>query len=268
MFITSMLLAGAITAADWAKINKPVATEPTPIGAYANGCISGAVSADLNNPNYQVIRQQNKRFYGHPELVDYLNKLGEKAHNNGLPILLIGDMSMPRGGPFIKGHASHQTGLDVDIWFRMVKKPLSNKELKTPWALNIVADNWLETNKYYSKNIYTLVKLAAEDPRVERIFINPAIKEKLCQDTPQDERSWLSKVRPWWGHNAHIHVRLGCPAGSSFCEKQAPVANSDGCGKEVQTWLDDIRHPKPKPKPEPKPPKIIPEKCYDVLQAK
>jgi hypothetical protein len=30
--------------------------------------------------------------------------------------LYIGDISQPRGGPMTSGHASHQIGLDADIW--------------------------------------------------------------------------------------------------------------------------------------------------------
>ena len=32
------------------------------------------------------------------------------------PGLLVGDMAQARGGPMLTGHASHQVGLDADIW--------------------------------------------------------------------------------------------------------------------------------------------------------
>ena len=275
MFITPILAAAAITAtpANWAKVSRPASlTESSqPIGEYSNGCISGAVKADLNNPYYQVIRQQNKRFYGHPILVEYIGDLAERAHKAGLPILLVGDMAMPRGGRFSSGHASHQTGLDVDIWFRTVKAPLSAENLKKPWVLTIVKDNFLETNKYYNKDIYTMVKLAATDDRVGRIFVNAAIKNQLCNDTPEKERTWLHKVRPWWGHTAHMHVRLNCPEGAVNCVKQAPIPAGDGCGPEVKSWLDAILHPKkPDPNQKPKKPvkKIPPAMCEDLINLK
>ncbi|SFP06447.1 penicillin-insensitive murein endopeptidase [Ruminobacter amylophilus] len=269
MFLAPIIMAAAVTGApaDWARMTHPAGEQVQSIGEYSNGCIAGAVSADLKNPYYQVIRQQNRRFYGHPVLVSYIGDLADRAHEAGLPILLVGDMAMPRGGRFIKGHASHQTGLDVDIWFRMVKKPLGKKDLEKPWALTIVKDNFLETNGYYSKDIYTLVKLAATDDRVARIFINPAIKNQLCRDTPEEERGWLHKIRPWWGHTAHIHVRLECPEGADSCVKQAPIPEGDGCGTELQSWLDEIRHPKKKDtKPKPKVKKIVPEQCIQLLQ--
>ena len=238
-----------------------------PIGTYGNGCIRNAYPAKFDHPYYQVIRPQNDRFYGSSSMLSFLDNLATKTHNAGLPILLIGDISLPLGGSFARSnHASHQIGLDVDIWFRMVHKRLSTEELKKPWALNIVKPNFLAVNNYYSENIYTLVKLAATDPQVDRIFINPAIKEKLCLEATGD-RSWLRKVRPWWGHNAHMHVRLLCPSDAKFCNNAPPIPGTgDGCGKEVTAWLDDIRYPKPKKPKKAKPKKTTPPKlCLELF---
>lgn len=272
MFLAPIIMAAALTGtpADWAGVTRPAGQEAQPIGEYSNGCISGAVSADLKNPYYQVIRQQNRRFYGHPLLVEYISDLAGRAHDSGLPILLIGDMAMPRGGRFIRGHASHQSGLDVDIWFRMVKSPLSKSGLQTPWALTIVKDNFLETNSHYTRDTYTLIKLAATDDRVSRIFVHPAIKNQVCHDTPENDRAWVRKLRPWWGHTAHMHVRLECPAGALYCIKQPTVAEGDGCGAELESWLEDIRHPKKKKKEKPQKPvkKKVPEQCVELLNIK
>ncbi|MGN1394205.1 MAG: penicillin-insensitive murein endopeptidase [Succinivibrionaceae bacterium] len=270
-FTTTSLAAATKTGVTWSNVKNPTQTTPNPIGSYSNGCIGGAISADLNNPYYQVIRQQNKRYFGHPELIDFLNSLGQKAHKNKLPILLVGDMSMPRGGPFKSGHASHQTGLDVDIWFRMVNKKLKSKDLNNPWAINIVENNWLQTNEYYTPQIYTLIKLAASDKKVERIFINPAIKKQLCEDTPVKERDWLKKIRPWWGHNAHMHIRLACPSkNSNLCIPQSQLPNTDGCDSEIDSWLFDIKHKKTNPqnnKPK-KTKQVLPKQCFEILEMK
>lgn len=269
IFLSGAMLASIIT---WSDFKEPIITDPTPIGTYSNGCLQGGQKANLKHPYYQIIRQQNNRYYGDPSLLSYIENLAERAHQANLPILLVGDMSMPRGGPFNGGHASHQIGLDVDIWFRMVSKPLNKNELHTPWALNIVADNFLKVNKYYTPKIYTLIKLAAEDKNVERIFINAAIKDQLCKDTPIAERAWLHKIRPWWGHNAHLHVRLKCPSNVQECESSPPIPiSNDGCGSEINSWIDDIRHPKPKAnqetKPKPKPQKVLPKTCRDMIGA-
>ena len=90
-----------------------------------------------------------------------------------------------------------------------------------------------------------IIKMAAENPRVERIFVNAAIKKALCRDTGHD-RSWMSKVRAYWGHDYHFHVRLTCPHDSPECKPQTPPPAGDGCGKDLDWWFtDEVLHPKP-----------------------
>ncbi|WP_406546625.1 penicillin-insensitive murein endopeptidase [Succinimonas sp.] len=272
MLISSMLLAGAVS---WGSFTTPLKADPNPIGSYSNGCIAGAVPLKLENPYYQVLRPQNNRYYGHPSLISFINDLAKKMNSGELAenrIILVGDMSMPRGGPFKGGHASHQIGLDVDIWFRMLKdgKRLTKEQLASPWALTVVADNLLTVNKHMDGYAYALLRNAASDDRVERIFVSPAIKKYACEQThPDDDRSWLRKIRPWWGHTAHLHIRLACPPGTE-CEHQAPPPPGDGC-KEADTWIEGFKHPKPAPKPapkpKPKPKKILPETCQKMLNA-
>jgi len=275
MLLSSMLLAGTLS---WGSFTTPLeAPVPRPIGSYSNGCIAGAVPLKLESPNYQVLRPQNKRYYGHPVLISYINDLAAKMNGDELAekrIILVGDMSMPRGGPFKGGHASHQIGLDVDIWFRMLKdnKRLTKEQLEKPWALTVVNDNLLSVNKNMDGYAYALLRYAASDDRVERIFVSPAIKKYACEQThPDDDRSWLRKIRPWWGHTAHLHIRLACPPGTPDCEHQAEPPRGDGCGKEVDSWLEGFKHPKPKPKPnpkpQPKPKKVLPEACQLMLNA-
>jgi penicillin-insensitive murein DD-endopeptidase len=77
-----------------------------------------------------------------------------------------------------------------------------------------------------------LIKRAASYSEVDRIFVHPAIKKVLCEQAGKD-RAWLAKVRPWWNHYYHFHVRLTCPPGAEGCEGQKPVSGDDGCGKEL-----------------------------------
>jgi hypothetical protein len=44
-----------------------------------------------------------------------------------------------------------------------------------------------------------IIKAAAKDAQVSRIFANPAIKKALCREAGRD-RAWLRKVRVWYGH--------------------------------------------------------------------
>ena len=101
-----------------------------------------------------------------------------------------------------------------------------------------------------------LIKRAASYPEVARIFVHPAIKKAICEWAGADKDAWLSKVRPWWGHHYHFHVRLSCPAGVQGCVSQPLAAtNGDGCGKEVESWLKRMRKPATAPVTPPKPAK-------------
>jgi penicillin-insensitive murein endopeptidase len=113
-----------------------------------------------------------------------------------------------------------------------------------------------------------LIKAAAEDPQVNRMFVNTAIKKALCRDAGND-REWLRKVQPWLGHDWHFHVRLSCPPDSPECEAQPPRDAGDGCrGKEMHRWSSD---PIPDAAPSnPRPgPKMadLPAACRQVLNA-
>ena len=98
-----------------------------------------------------------------------------------------------------------------------------------------------------------LLKRAASYPEVARIFVSAAIKKSLCETTTGD-RSWLAKIRPWYAHEDHFHVRLTCPVGMATCINQPAVEADDGCGADIAWWLK----PQP-PEPPPKPPFSLPK---------
>jgi penicillin-insensitive murein DD-endopeptidase len=191
------------------------------------------------------------------------------------PGILVGDMSQPRGGPMITGHASHQIGLDVDIWLTpMPGRELSRFEREDMSAINVVREDRLDVDRsLWTPDHVAVIKAAAEDPQVQRIFVNAAIKRALCHDATGD-RSWLNKVRPYWGHDYHFHVRLFCPRGESACEGQPEVAEGEGCdAASLAYWFSDgVLHPKPSPTPpKPKPALTLaslPAECRTVLTAR
>ncbi|MBB1201730.1 penicillin-insensitive murein endopeptidase [Enterobacteriaceae bacterium 89] len=250
-------------ATPWQKIKEPIPGSAQSIGAFANGCIVGAEGLPLQSDNYQVMRTDQRRFFGHPDLIQFIQRLSRQVHNNGMGTLLIGDMGMPAGGRFNSGHASHQIGLDVDIFLQLPQTRWSSAQLLKPQALDLVAaDGKHVVPSLWTPQISHLIKLAAEDKDVTRIFVNPAIKQQLCLDAGND-RDWLRKVRPWFQHRAHMHVRLRCPAGSLECEEQAPPPAGDGCGAELQSWF---LPPKPgTTKPEKKTPPPLPPSCQALL---
>ena len=254
---------------DWQKIKHPVPAEgqALAIGKYTNGCVIGAKALPRQGPGFQTIRLIKNRFYGHPEMISYLKNLGQRIHHAGMPDMLVGDIAMPAGGRFLSGHRSHQMGLDADIWFRMGK--MNKKDAYNPSGMALlVVDRKAKKviDKLWTKDQEQMLKLAATDPKVARIFVNPAIKIKLCE-TVKGDRHWLHKLRPWFGHDAHFHVRLHCPKGASFCQEQAPIPKGDGCNATLYSWL------KPAPKKTTsgkKKPAVIPPPpplCQQILTA-
>jgi penicillin-insensitive murein DD-endopeptidase len=100
---------------------------------------------------------------------------------------------------------------------------------------------------------------------VARIFVNPAIKRALCREAGPD-RAWLAKIRPWWGHNYHFHVRLSCPRGESECRDQALPPPGDGCGKELDWWFtEEALHPAPSPPRKPLRLADLPQACAALV---
>jgi penicillin-insensitive murein endopeptidase len=222
----------------WSKARAPAAGPALSIGSYSSGCVQGA--AELPVPaqggRYTVMKPERRRVFGHPQLIDFIVQLSARLEQRQLGPLGIGDLGQARGGPAPNGHASHQTGLDVDLWY----------EVGAPGAeQHSVVD--LEAQKpsaYWSDRVTALLELAARDPHVARIFVNAVVKQQLCRApqpapgaaSPVQDRGWLGKLRPWWGHNEHFHVRLACPTDSPECQAQPPLPAGDGC-EELEWWL-------------------------------
>ena len=223
----------------------PATGPPEAIGAYERGCLEGAVALPADGPNWQVMRPSRNRAWGQPALIALLERVAQKLPAAiGWPGLLIGDIGQPRGGPMLTGHASHQVGLDADIWLSpMPGRRLSSAERDEISATDLVAADGNAVDGAWTSQHRRLIEAFASEPAVARIFVNPAIKRALCLEAETD-RAWLTKIRPWWGHNEHFHIRLSCPAGQAECRNQAPPPPGDGCGKELSWWFTpEARHP-------------------------
>ena len=176
-----------MAATPWQQITHPVAGSPQAIGGFANGCVIGAMPLPLESADYQVMRPDQRRYFGHPDLLNFIHRLSDKAQKNQLGTVLIGDMAMPAGGRFSSGHASHQSGLDVDIWLQLPKQRWSQQQLLKPQPIDLVAaDGKRVVPALWQPQVENLIKLAANDNEVTRIFVNPAIKKQLCLDAGAD----------------------------------------------------------------------------------
>ena len=253
----------------------PAAMPPRAIGSYVKGCLAGAEQMPINGDTWQVMRLSRNRYWGHPDTIAMLKRLAAKTHKDaGWPGILVGDIGQPRGGPALTGHASHQIGLDADIWLTpMPDHQLSREEREEMSAVMMVREDRLDVDpKVFTAGHVLLLRDAAQEPGVQRIFVNAAIKKALCREAKGD-RSWLAKIRPWYGHDYHFHIRMRCPSGGSECKGQSDQGGGEGCGKdELAYWFkDSILHPEP-PKEPPKPrtgPTLaqLPAVCKRVLNA-
>ncbi|MFY0611821.1 MAG: penicillin-insensitive murein endopeptidase [Hyphomicrobiaceae bacterium] len=250
-------------------------------GFYSRGCLAGAERLEIDGPAWQAMRLSRNRNWGHPNLIRLVRRLATEARKfDGWPGLLVGDISQPRGGPMLTGHASHQLGLDADIWFtQMPNRRLSRRERERLSATSMLGSKTTVNERIWSPSHVRLIRRAASYPEVERILVHPAIKKALCEGAKEigGSRAWLAKVRPYWGHHYHFHVRIGCPRGSPGCRRQKPVSGSPGCTKELAYWFRLLTAP-PRPvkktkrkKTKPRPPITLarlPAACRVVLDAR
>ena len=219
----------------------PAATQASVHGAYSKGCFAGGLAIAADGPDWQAMRLSRNRRWGHPEMVTLLERFSRDAAQDGWPGLLLGDISQPRGGPMLSGHASHQIGLDADVWFAPMPRDrrLSAAEREKMEFVSLLRPNSLHVDDRKWTPVHErLLRRAASYPNVERVLVHPGIKKKLC-DTVTGDRSWLRKVRPIWGHDSHFHIRIGCPAGSPGCKPQEAVARGEGCDVSLAWWFTD-----------------------------
>jgi len=252
----------------------PAALPAKSYGFYSKGCFQGGVAIATDGPTWQAMRLSRNRRWGHPTMIALVEKLSrDAAQKDGWPGLLIGDISQPRGGPMLTGHASHQIGLDADIWLNpMPGRKLTAAERESISAVSMIKPKGLTVNeKVWTPAHARLLKRAASYPEVERILVHPGIKKKLCE-TATGDRSWLRKVRPFWGHDYHFHIRIGCQPGSTGCKGQAATAAGDGCDKSLAWWFTEEPW---RPNKNPDAPKArdlmkmsnLPKECRAVLAA-
>lgn len=255
---------------------KPEASQQSsaPFGGYSKGCLAGGAMLPETGPTWQAMRLSRNRNWGHPEVIDYIKDLSAKAAKQpGWNGLYIGDISQPRGGPMLTGHRSHQLGLDVDIWMLPANRlNFTAAERESISSISMRRDRGAYVNSSWTKQHHEILKAAASDPRVARIFVFPGAKVEMCDDEKGD-RAWLRKIRPWWGHHYHFHVRLNCPAGTTGCVNQDPPPKGDGCD-DARKWVQDILFPPP---PDPNAPTSkprrelqmtdLPQQCVAVLQS-
>lgn len=255
---------------------------PAAIGSYAKGCAAGLVELPETGPTWQAMRLSRNRNWGHPEMIDFLQDLSVEATRYGWAGLYIGDISQPRGGPMTSGHSSHQIGLDADIWMLPPRRlNLSRGQRERISSISVRTEDQRAVNENWTPAHHAILRAAASDPRVDRIFVAAAVKIEMCRTATRADRAWLRKIRPLYGHNTHFHVRLACPDDSPLCETQRPTVRQlsnggDGCDDTLMWWVTDYLEP-PDPNAPAPPPRRgprdytmddLPGQCRAVLAAR
>jgi len=164
----------------------------------------------------------------------------------------------------------------------MPDRTLTPEEREQISAVSMLKDPLSVDSTKFTIRQVKLIKRAASYPQVARIFVHPAIKKSLCEQAAVvgKDRAWLGKVRPWWNHYYHFHVRLSCPPGQPGCDNQNPVSGDDGCGKELDNWYAMLKkaaiwtaqqqiNPDTKPAKKKNPLRLtdLPRDCKTVLTA-
>lgn len=259
----------------------PSMQPPEAIGTYANGCAAGLVRLPETGPTWQAMRLTRNRNWGHPEAISYIQDLSRQAVRIGWRGLYIGDISQPRGGPMTSGHASHQNGLDIDIWMRPPHRlDLSRAERESLSSISVRTEDQRRINANWTQQHHALLRAAASDSRVDRIFVAAAVKLEMCRTATRADTPWLQKIRPAVGHNYHFHVRLRCPQGSRHCVTQTPTVaelsnGGNGCDATLDWWVTDFLNPPRRERTEPAAPRRrhpreftmadLPDRCRPVL---
>lgn len=270
--LVALLGHGAAMAQDMSRADSwGAATRPAPgpvriIGSTGLGCIAGAVELPDDGPGWQSVRVSRNRHWGHPAMVAWVEAFVARARTQGFPDLWIGDLSQPRGGPMTFGHASHQAGIDADIWLDLNPKPrvpAAQRETIPEVSLVLPDGSGVNPARFTDRHA-ALIRLAAQMPGLDRLLVNPAIKQELCRR--HGGEAWLRRVRPWRGHDSHMHIRLPCPADQPECRGIAPPPPGDGCDATLAWWFTpEARQPPPRrigPRP------VMPAACAGVLAAR
>jgi murein endopeptidase len=140
------------------------------------------------DPVLHVAPNRASRRWGSDDLVRRILRVIEvyaRAHP-GAPRVGIGDLSRPRGGPFGPKHATHQNGLDADVYY-----PRLDGRERPPKRAE-------QMNRRLSQALLDLFVAAGADV----IYVGPNTR---LTGPPH-------VVQVLWNHDNHLHVRIRHPA--------------------------------------------------------
>lgn len=205
-------------------------------GFYSKGTLKNASMLPEVGPGFIRLFLPRDRGYGSLSLVELLQEVALDV-NQLFPIgerLQLGDLSAETGGKITR-HASHQNGLDADLRYFAKDLREQNPQDVGGFDESFVIQGKVTSNFDSDRN-WALFSGLVRSGRVQRIFVDQAIKGKFCkqgrQRTPEG-REVLRRLRPYANHADHLHIRLYCPEGSAGCVPQSEVPSEVGCGRLI-----------------------------------
>ena len=244
------------------------------IGFYSKGCLAGGVALPVNGSAWQVMRLSRNRNWGHPDLIAFLERFALKVPKvAGWNGILVGDLAQPRGGPMLTGHASHQVGLDADIWLTpMPNRTLNNEERE---IFPAATDGARGPQRHRSENLHA--GPCAGDPRRGGRPGSRAHFRERCDQESAMPRSAEHGLDVEGARLLGPRLSHACP--DALSERQSGLHAASASrqrrrlrqGARLLVSRRILYPPPPKVKPKPKPPITmaeLPPSCRDVLIAK
>ena len=186
------------------------------------GCIAGAVPLPADGPGWQVMRPSRNRAWGHPT-----SSTSSSAWPRGQS-LTAGRASWSATWASRAAADAHRPRLAPD---RARRRRLAHADARphaharrargtclrpSPCRTGV----WRSTRRFGRGQaaLWSVVRRCS--PRSSRPSSTRPSRGR-CRGSGRD-RGWLAKVRPWYGHDDHMHVRLRCPADEPLCRDQDP----------------------------------------------
>ena len=237
-----------------AKTPAPLAARS--IGFYAKGCLAGAAALPIDGPAWQAMRLSRNRNWGHPKLIALVEKLARRGQGATTAGRACWSATSPSraAGPMLTGHASHQVGLDADIWLT----PMPDRAADRPGARGDVGD--LDAGRRHESRVDPKVWTTAHvAPHQARRLLSGG--RARASSTPRSRRRCARRRQgqgsragwqgaAYWGHHYHFHIRIGCPDGSANCEAQPRVGRRRRLRHRAEELAGAGEAKPQKPKPE------------------
>ncbi len=215
------------------------------IGYYTKGKIKQSQDIRHYQGSWHKLFQQRNKFYATDELLQNITDLSlyiEQFMPQALPLQL-GDIAGKHGGKAYR-HRSHQNGLDVDIVYLGKKTKIQPTHAKE-WQERFTKGKKVSPN-FDSKANWQVFTWLVQNTKVNRIFVDQAIKSNLCRYTsnnPEIDKAErvkvLRRLRPARHHKTHFHLRLTCPKGHDQCIEQGPPPSGSGCRSLALTPIEE-----------------------------